>query len=309
VHIAVLCATRRGFRFLEKLFALVPEADYTVFSFREETHEPPFLESIQQLTQSSGGRFHEARQVGSSRFASLWETTNFDLMFVVSWRYLIPPEVHTRPRLGSFVFHDSLLPAYRGFSPTVWAIINGEDHTGATLFEIAPDVDSGDIIAQAPVSIGQDDTIADVMERVTIRYLQLLEENISDLLNGTAQRHPQDHSQATFTCKRLPEDNKIDWTQPTENIYNLIRASTTPYPGAFTTLGGRKLTIWGARRLEKPRNYVGRIPGRIIEVIPKQGSVVLTIDGALMVTQVQFEGEATFCAAEVLNSLGQTLGR
>src|SRR5690606_6269303 len=236
MQIAVLCATQRGARFLEKLVALVPEANYTVFSFREEPHEPPFMETIRQITQSCGGQFHEARQVG--RFTTLWETTNFDLMFVVSWRYLIPPSVYTKTRLGSFVFHDSLLPAYRGFAPTVWAIINGEDHTGVTLFEIAPDVDSGDIIAQAPVSIGPDDTIADVMEKVTLTYLQLLEDNIRDLLAGKAQRHPQDQSRATFTCKRLPEDNKIDWTQPTKDIYNLIRATTAPYPGAFTTLGG-----------------------------------------------------------------------
>ena len=309
MRIAVLCATQRGYRFLEKLIALVPEADYTVFSFREEPHEPPFMENIRQLTQSSGGQFHEARQVGSSRFASLWETIHFDLMFVISWRYLIPPTVYTRTRLGSFVVHDSLLPSYRGFSPTVWAIINGEEQTGVTLFEIAPDVDSGDIIAQAPVHIGQDDTIANVMERVTVTYLRLLEENITALLNGTAQRRPQDHSQATFTCKRLPEDNQIDWTQPTKYIYNLIRATTTPYHGAFTVLGGRKLTVWGARRLENPREYVGSIPGRLVEVLPERGSIVLTTDGALLLTQVQLEGEATLCAAEVLNSLGQTLGR
>jgi methionyl-tRNA formyltransferase len=309
MQIAVLCATQRGYRVLEKLHALVPEAGYTVFSFREEAHEPPFLENIRLLTEGSGGHFYEARQVGSKRFASLWETTDFDLMFIISWRYLIPSEVYSRTRLGSFVFHDSLLPSYRGFSPTVWAIINGENHTGVTLFEIAPNVDSGDIIAQAPVSIGQDETIADVMEHVTVTYLQLLEANISVLLNGTAPRHPQDHAKATFTCKRLPEDNQIDWTQPTHRIYNLIRATTAPYPGAFTTLGGRKIVIWGARRIENPHIYVGTVPGRVAEVIPDQGSIVLTTDGALLLTQVQIEGEPSLGAAEVLNSLGLTLGR
>lgn len=309
MRIVVLCATQRGYRFLEKLIALVPQADYTVFSFREEPHEPPFLENIRMLTEASGGSFFEARQVGGNRFASLWDANNFDLMFVVSWRYLIPAAVYTRTRLGSFVFHDSLLPSYRGFSPTVWAIVNGEQRTGVTLFEIAPDVDSGDIIAQAPVTIGQDETIADVMEHVTLAYLQILEENIGTLMDGTAQRHPQDHSQATFTCKRLPEDNQIDWTQSTMAIYNLIRATTYPYPGAFTTMEGRKLTIWGARRLETSRRYVGKIPGRIVEVIPDQGSVVLTGDGTLLLTQVQIEGEQTVGASEVLNSLGQTLGR
>jgi methionyl-tRNA formyltransferase len=247
--------------------------------------------------------------VGSNRFETLWESTSFDLIFLVSWRYLVPARVYARPRLGSFVFHDSLLPGYRGFSPTVWAIINGEDHTGVTLFEIAPDIDSGDIVAQKRVDIGPDETIADVLERVTVTYLQLLEQNLSALLDGTAPRHPQDHTQATFTCKRLPEDNKIDWAQPTQSVYNLIRAATAPYPGAFTTFEGRKLTVWGARRLENQRRYVGSIPGRIAEVLPDKGSVVLTMDGALLLTQVQIEGESAVCAADVLKSLGHTLGR
>jgi methionyl-tRNA formyltransferase len=309
MRIAVLCATRRGYRFLEKLSALAPDAELIVFSFREEAHEPPFMDEIQQLTQANNGQFFEARQVGSSRWAPFWETTPVDLMFMVSWRYLVPPSIYTRPRLGSFVFHDSLLPRYRGFSPTVWAIINGEDHTGVTLFETASEVDSGDIVAQKAVPIGPDETIADILERVTVTYLQLLEENLHALLTGTATRTPQDDSEATFTCKRLPDDNAIDWTQPTRHIYNLIRAVTSPYTGAFTTLSGRKLTIWGAQRVEHERRYVGNIPGRVIEVHSGEGSIVLTGDGALLLTQVQVENEPVVCASDVLNSLGHTLGR
>ena len=66
-----------------------------------------------------------------------------DLAFLVSWRFLLPKAIFQQPRLGTFVFHDSLLPAYRGFAPTVWVMINGQDHTGATLFEIAEEMDSG----------------------------------------------------------------------------------------------------------------------------------------------------------------------
>ncbi len=308
MRIAVLCATRRGYRFLQKLIALAPEADLVVFSFREESIEPSFMNMIQTLTESSGGQFLEARQAGAERLAHFWEATPIDLMFFVSWRYMVPSPIYQRARLGAYVFHDSLLPAYRGFAPTVWAIINGEPQTGVSLFRIADEVDAGDIIAQQAVPIGPDDTITDILERVTDVYLEVLEATLPALIDGTAQARPQDHSRATFTCKRLPEDNRIDWHQSSATIYNLIRAVTRPYSGAYTSLNGKKLTVWSAQRIpQKP--YAGRIPGRIVDIRAGEGSVVLTGDGMLLLKRVQVEGDEERNAAEVLNRLSFTLGR
>lgn len=308
MRIVVLCATQRGYRFLQKLTELlgVP-TDLVVFSFPEETWEPPFLNDIRDLTLAKGWQFFEAKQVGAERWNHFWETTEVDLMLAVSWRYMIPPQVYRRARLGAFVFHDSLLPQYRGFSPTVWAMINGENHTGVTLFEIAEDVDEGLIVDQERVPIGPDDTISIVLERVTQTYLALLERNLDELVKGTARRIRQDHSQATYTCKRLPEDNQIDWTASTRDIYNLIRAVSAPYPGAYTYLSGKKMRVWSAKRVLDNRPYVGRIPGRVVEVRRGEGTVVLTGDGALMLCQVQIEDGEIVCASEVIKSPSQTL--
>lgn len=303
----MLCATRRGHLFLKKLSELKPDSDWVVFSFREEAHEPPFLDDLRKLTLDKSGRFFEAKNVGSARWASFWESTPIDLMFAVSWRYMIPPDVYRRPRQGTFVFHDSLLPAYRGFAPTVWAILNGEDHTGVTLFEIAEEVDSGDIVDQQRVPIGAEDSIADVMERVTQAYLDLLERNLERLLDGSAPRQPQDHSRATYTCKRMPDDNRIDWSASTRDIYNLIRAVSQPYPGAFGYLGERKVRIWSAQAFTDYHHYVGKVQGRVVEVRPGNGTVVLTGDGALLLKQVQLDGDAIACASDVLTSPSQTL--
>lgn len=308
-RIAVLCATRRGYRVLERLFALLPDARFLVFSFQEEPHEPPFLEEIQSLALAHGAEFHEARQVGAERWQAVWDAAPIDLLLVISWRYLIPPEVYTRPVRGCYVFHDSLLPRYRGFSPTVWALVNGETQTGATLFAITEGMDDGDIVAQHPVAIGPDDAIADVMERVTLSYLSIVEDALPRLVDGSAVLTPQDHARATYTCRRLPEDNRIEWANSTDTIYNLIRAVTRPYPGALTTLEGRRLIVWGARRLDNFPYYIGRIPGRVIQVKRGEGSIVLTGDGALLVTTVQFEGDSPARADEVLTSLSHTLGR
>lgn len=300
MRIVLCCATRRGLRFLERLHALAPAAELTVFSFREEPHEPPFLDAIAAACAERGARFAEARQVAPDG--------DFDLLFAVSWRYLIPPAVYRRARLGAYVFHDSLLPAYRGFSPTVWAMIHGERETGVSLFAMSEGFDQGDVADQQAVPIGAEETIADVMERVTGAYLELLERNYPDLAAGRARLRPQAHHLATYCCKRLPSDNRIDWQASTREIHDLVRAVTRPYPGAFTSLGGRRLTVWGARRPEGLPAYVGRVPGRVVAAHPGEGSVVLTGDGALLLTRVQLEGGAEVDAAELLDRPSITLG-
>ena len=299
-HIAVLCATRRGIRFVDRLAQLAPDAHLTVFSFREEPHEPPFFDELRTLVETHG-QFFEARKVGSEKWNAFWHATPPDLMFMVSWRYLVPPAVYERARLGAYVFHDSLLPEYRGFSPTVWAILNGEDHTGVTLFEIAEGVDNGPIIAQRRIPIGPDDSIAEVLPRVTDAYLELLTEQLPALLAGTAPRKAQDHSQATYTCRRLPEDNQIDWSRPAAEIHDLIRAVTAPYPGAYTTLGGKPLRVWSAWRMPNYSRFVGVVPGRVVEVLPGVGSVVLTGAGTLLLKDVQLADGPRQNAADVLN--------
>jgi methionyl-tRNA formyltransferase len=309
MRIALLCATRRGYLFLSKLSELQPQSELVVFSFREEPWEPPFIDDIRTLTLARGGQFFETKQVGHERWMPFWEATPIDLMLVVSWRYMIPARVYHRPRQGTFVFHDSLLPEYRGFAPTVWAIINGEDHTGVTLFEIVEEVDAGNIVDQQRIPIGVNDTISVVIEHVTQGYLKLLERNVNRLLDGSAPRIPQDHSRATYTCKRLPEDNQIDWTMPAERIYNLIRAVSAPYPGAYTYLSGQKVRVWSAQRMSDTRRYVGGIPGRVVEIRPGEGTVVLTGEQALLLTEVQMEGGEIVCAADVFRSLSHTLGR
>src|SRR5262249_26817576 len=153
------------------LKALAGSAELHVFSFPEEPLEPPFMQAIQEETEKGGGKFHQARQVGSAKWEPFWASTPPDLLLTVSWRVMIPSEVYQRARLGAFVFHDSLLPAYRGFAPTVWAIVNGEDHTGATLFRIAEGVDEGDIVDQQKVAIDAEETVGDVMDKVTRTYL------------------------------------------------------------------------------------------------------------------------------------------
>jgi methionyl-tRNA formyltransferase len=145
------------------------------------------------------------------------------------------------------------------------------------------------------------------MERVTAAYLGLLERNLAALLEGTAGRRETDASAATRARRRVPADNAIDWSLPAVRVHDLIRGVTCPYPGAFTTLGGRELRVWSAARLERAPGDVGP-PGRVQEVRPGEGAVVSTGDGALLVREVQLEGEGPRNASEVLTSPSMVLG-
>jgi len=305
-----MCATKRGHLFLKTLLELSNEDEIIVFCFKEEPWEPAYIDDIKRQTLEASGTFFETKNPGGKKWDSFWNSADIDLILVVSWRYMIPPSVYNKARYGTFVFHDSLLPKYRGFSPTVWAIINGENQTGVTLFEIAEKVDEGDIIDQIAIPIHPEDTISNVIENVTEGYLNLLKRNYIKLIDGSAFRIPQNHLNATYTCKLTPEDFEINWTENSRKIFNLIRAVSKPYPGAYTFLNGKKIKIWGARLLIDFPNYVGRIPGRVAECRPGQGTVVLTGDSAMLLSEVQFENSPnTLCASKVLNKPNQTLGR
>lgn len=306
-RIALLCATQRGVRVLRRLIELAPHAELLVCSFPEEGDEPRFLAAVRELAEAHGARFVETRNVGSARLEPLWRDTPPDLLLAVSWRYLVPRGVYERATRGAFVFHDSLLPRYRGFAPTVWAIVNGEDHTGVTLFEMVDAVDAGRIVDQRRVPIGDDDAIPDVLERVTEVYVELLAANLDALLAGTAPRVPQDESCATYTCRRAADDNRIDWRASTRAIHDLVRAVTRPYPGAFTSLDGRRLRVWSAAPLPDAPRYVGRVPGRVVAA-DGDAVHVLTGDGLLVVREVQLDGGEPMPAAALLKPHATTLG-
>jgi methionyl-tRNA formyltransferase len=280
VRIVLACNTERGRRVLAELAKLAPDAALDVFCGREEGGEPAFTAAIEQEAEAAGATFLQTTTLDGAAGA--------DLLLMVNWRRMVPLEICRRMRLGSFVFHDSLLPEYRGFSPTVWAMVNGEDHTGVTLIEAAAAADEGDIVDQARVPIGPTETIAEVMERVTGTYLELLGRNLPALLADTAPRRPQDHSRATWARRRTQEDNRIRWSWPAARIYDLIRGTTHPYAGAFTTFEGRELRVWAARL--DPSAYGP--PGQVLASESGGETLVAGANGAVWLTDIEVGGEA-----------------
>ena len=210
-----------------------------------------------------------------------------DLILSVYYRHMIGTKILALPPLGAFNMHGSLLPKYRGRAPINWAVLHGESRIGMTLHRMVKDPDAGAVVDQDGVEIGPHDTAEQAFRKVLPCARRVLARQIDALLAGTASETPQDDSQATYFPGRKPEDGRIQWSQTSQQIFNLIRAVTDPYPGAFTDVGEARLMVWWAETDSPATKGRQGKPGEILSVNPL---VVATIDGALELTKTEWRG-------------------
>lgn len=170
-----------------------------------------------------------------------------DVLFSFYYRLMIPPAILAIPPAGAYNLHGSLLPAYAGRCPVNWVLVNGETETGLTLHRMVEKPDAGDLVGQRTVSIAFTDTAHDLYRKLCAQAVPLLDELLPLIREGRAPRIPQDFSRRSYFGGRRPEDGRISWDWPAPRIYNLIRAVTEPYPGAFGFFpDGTKLLLWWA---------------------------------------------------------------
>jgi methionyl-tRNA formyltransferase len=239
-----------------------------VVTHADDPHETQWFPSVARLAASHDIPLLISEQLRVPELQHLVATeVQPDLIFSFYYRRLIPMTVLDHARLGAFNMHGSLLPKYRGRAPVNWAILKGESETGATLHHMVAQADAGDIVDQERVPIGAEDSVATIMRRVRDAAVTVLERQLGNLLQGAAPRRPQDHTRATYFGRRGPEDGRIDWTRPAREIFNLVRAVTHPFPGAFADFPPeRRLMVWWARPLPgkaAPGSILGQAPLRI----------------------------------------------
>ena len=196
-----------------------------------------------------------------------------DVIVATNWRTWIAPEVFAIPRHGTLNVHDSLLPAYGGFAPLNWALINGEPEVGVTAHLMNEEFDAGDIVRQIRVPVGDEDTVTELFHRTLALFGPITVEALELIESGQGERIAQDPAKASFFHKRAVEDSRIDWTWPARDIWNLIRAQANPYPNAFTFHKGQRLRITSATVSE---GRYGGTPGRIFI---REGDGVVIVAG------------------------------
>jgi methionyl-tRNA formyltransferase len=209
-----------------------------------------------------------------------------DLLLSCYYRHLLPRELLEAPSLGAWNMHGSLLPKYRGRACINWALLKGETETGVTLHAMTEKPDQGDILGQERVPIPRHYTALDLSLDCAAAAGRLLRRSWKDLLSGNPPRMPQDLSQGSSFGGRKPEDGRIDWNASAEEIYNLVRAVTRPWPGAFTTWKGEKLFVWWG--YPRPEKTTGS-PGEILSLDPLE---IATGEGVFVIETVQPQGGA-----------------
>ncbi len=172
-----------------------------------------------------------------------------DIILSVYYRSLISDEILKVAPLGAFNMHGSLLPKYRGRAPINWVLVKGEKETGATLHYMVAKADAGDIVGQKVVAISNEDTALTLTQKVTAAACEIIKEVYPLIETKNLKPRKQDMSVSTYFGRRTPADGLIDWNQNAQTIYNLIRAVTKPFPGAFFEENGKKIIIWRAKVL------------------------------------------------------------
>jgi methionyl-tRNA formyltransferase len=253
-----------------------------LFTHQDDPRETRWFRSVGELAAAYGVPVFIPTDLKSPACERLMlQELRPELVFSFYYRHMIPMRLLGAARLGAFNMHGSLLPKYRGKAPVNWAVLHGEDHTGATLHHMVQKPDAGDLVDQQRVPIGGRDTAAQVTERVIAAAREVLDRQLKNLLRGAAPRIPQDHAQATYFGGRTPEDGRIDWRQPARAIFNLVRAVTRPYPGAFADFAdGRRLVVWWAEPEAR-----GGSPGEALSDAPL---VIAAGKGSLRITDFEW---------------------
>lgn len=201
-------------------------------------------------------------------FAALLSEIDPDMIVVAAYGKILPKNVIDYPKYGCINVHGSLLPEYRGAAPIQRAIIDGKTVTGITIMYMDEGLDTGDMLAKAEITIGENDDFETVFDKMAKCGAELLTKTLPDIFSGNVKPEKQDGSLATYAAKIEKNDCVIDFSLQAKRVHDLIRG-LSPFPLATATIGGKML---------KP--VMSRMSGTASEALP---GTVVSVDGKLTV--------------------------
>jgi methionyl-tRNA formyltransferase len=255
--------------------------------------------AVKRYAEENGLRVLQPEKLKNPQFLEELKSLNADLQVVVAFR-MLPEAVWNMPPMGTINVHGSLLPQYRGAAPINWAIINGESETGVTTFKLKHEIDTGDILLQERIPIGENETAGELHDRMKELGASLLVETVNGLIEGTLTETPQQTvlngiSEIKHAPKIFTETCKIDWSKPVHQVHNLVRG-LSPHPGAFTLLNGKTLKIYRSIKEEKSPS----IPSGDFETDRKTFLRFACSDGYIQIKELQLEGKKKLEVEEFL---------
>lgn len=225
-----------------------------------------------------------------------------DVSVVVAYGHILPREVIDLPRLGTFNIHASLLPRWRGAAPIQAAIKAGDTSTGVSIMRLVPALDAGPVVLQASTPIESDETFGELQLRLSELGALAIIEALTLLFLGNAPEYEQDHAAATYAPKVDRDQTRINWMSSNEDVARAIRAYD-PRPGAFTTLRGLEVKLFGGRAVNGPSGD----PGLVLDV-DESGLLIGCATGAVRCTYVHPAGKRRLAALDWAQGRGVRIG-
>jgi methionyl-tRNA formyltransferase len=297
-----------GHRTLQALLASEHEVALVVTHPKSDhAYEKIWSDSVADLAEEHGVPVILRNRPDDEELLHRFKAAEPDIIVATNWRTWIPPHIFDLPPHGTLNVHDSLLPAYAGFSPLIWALINDESEVGVTAHIMTEELDAGDIVLQRAVPVGPADTATDLFHKTIELFGPITVDGLDLIASGRTDWTPQDRSKASFFHKRSIEDSRIDWTWPARDIANLVRAQSDPYPNAFTFHRGERVRILSA---STSMGRYGGTPGRIFI---KEGDGVVIVAGAdarhgrnpgLLIERVRTDDGTELAAGEFFTTMG-----
>jgi methionyl-tRNA formyltransferase len=280
------------------VIAVVTQPDRPVGRKRVLTPPPVKVEAVKQ-----GIPVYQPEKISRQDELTPILKLNPDLIVTAAFGQILPNELLDAPRFGCINVHASLLPELRGGAPIHYAIIQGKEKTGVTIMYMAEKLDAGDILTQVEVPILENDNVGTMHEKLSLAGAKLLSDTLPKLLEGELSPRKQKDEVATFASNIKREQERIDWTQPGEDIYNHIRG-LCPWPVAYTTMDGAVLKIWQALKLPFIQKEA---PGTILE-IENDGFIIASgNDTAIKILELQPSGKKRMSAEQFLRGAGAHL--
>jgi UDP-4-amino-4-deoxy-L-arabinose formyltransferase/UDP-glucuronic acid dehydrogenase (UDP-4-keto-hexauronic acid decarboxylating) len=250
-----------------------------VFTHRDTPSEGTWFASVARIAAEHGIPVFAPDRLDHPIWLERIRDMKPELLLSFHYRNMVGAKVRELFPAGCLNLHSGMLPKYRGRCPINWVLVNGETETGVTVHHMVDKADAGDIIGQKRVEILAEDNAWSLTQRMATASAALLDEVLPLVKQGKAPRTAQDESKATVMGRRGPDDGQIDWNLTAAQVHNLVRAVASPWPGAFTHAGARKVMVW--------RTRLAQGTGKAGEVLSSEPLVIACGTGALEILEGQ----------------------
>jgi len=242
---------------------------------------------LAKVADNLGIPHYEFEKINANDVLAVLKEWQPDVIFIVGLSQLVHSEFMSIPTIGCVGFHPTCLPKGRGRAPVVWLVLRDLEGA-ATFFWMDKGADSGPILAQEAFKLSALDYANEATKKIEDTIVKCLNRWLPDFLRGNIQGKAQDEAKATYYGRRYKTDGLIDWKSPSAEICRLVRATSSPYPGAYSFWRDNKAIVWRAR-VETNEIYSG-VVGRILDVNKNSHALVQTGDGAIWLEEVDVPG-------------------